>query len=273
MPSYKLHTIKGYISNLYIAEYDKKLLLLDCGTKNDIERIKKFCEKKLKRPVKDIKLAIATHNHPDHSGGADLLRKLYKIPVASGKGIDLWYKGCSGFIQHKIDCMLAHVVRSANRKSLQPVVFKRYVKPDHIINDNETLPGFPDWQVIYVPGHTTHDIVVYNKENKLLYSSDCIINVNGRYNLPLPVFFPNKMKQSFQKLMKLEINTLIPAHGEIIKTENPIDDFQKMIILLGCPSSEMAKKVHSISIFTPQVWKTYLKRIKRKYRSRKTKGL
>lgn len=267
MPSYKLHTIQGYISNIYIAEYDEKLLLFDCGTKNDVERIKTFCEKQLNRSVRDIKLAVATHNHPDHSGGADLLRNLYKIPIASEKGIDLWYKGFSGFIQHKIDCILAHVVRRANGNNLQPVVFKRYVRPDHIMADNEALPGFPDWRVIHVPGHTTHDIVLYHKESKLLYSSDCIINVKGRYNLPIPVFFPGTMIKSFHKLMKLEIKTLLPAHGEIINTDNPIDDFQKMITLLGSPASEMAKKIHTISIFTPQVWKAYLKKLKRKYQT------
>ena len=268
MPDYKLHTLNGYISNIYIAEYCDKLLLLDCGTKNDVERIRKFCEEKLNRSIKDIKLAIVTHNHPDHSGGATLLRQLYGIPLAAGKGVDLWYKGISGFIQHKIDCMLAHVVRHANRKNLQPVVFNRYVKPDYTINDYGHLPGFSDWQVLYVPGHTLHDIVLYNKENRLLYSSDCIITVNGRYNLPIPVFFPFTMKQSFQKLMTLDITTLIPAHGGIIETESPEIEFKKMIHLLDLPATEMAKTVHKISIFTPQVWKAYLKKLKRRYREK-----
>lgn len=267
MASYKLHTLNGYISNLYIAEYDTKLLLLDCGTKNDVERIKNFCEDKLKRSIRDIKLAVATHNHPDHSGGADLLRRLYQIPVASEKGIDLWYKGFSGFIQHKIDCLLAHVVRRANGKKLQPVVFKRFVNPDYRVKDTDTLPGFPDWQVIFVPGHTTHDIVLYNKEEKLLYSSDLIINVHGRYNLPIPVFFPGKMTRSFRKLMKFEIKKLLPAHGEAIETDNPEEDFQKMIVLLKEPAGEMAKKIQSISVFTPQVWKAYLKKLKRKQKA------
>ncbi len=267
MSSFKLHIVNGYISNLYIAEYEDKLLLLDCGTKNDVERIKIFCEKKLNRSIKNIKLAIATHNHPDHSGAAHPLRTLHNIPIAADRNIDLWYKGASGFIQHKIDCILAHVVRRANRKRLQPVVFNRFVKPDIIISDNKTVPGFSDWLVFHVPGHTTHDVVLYNKEQKLLYSSDCIINVRGRYNLPIPVFFRYRMKKSFQKLMKLDIKTILPAHGEIIQTEKPQDVFQQMITLLGSPKSDMAKKIQAISIFAPQVWKEYLKKIKDKYKT------
>ncbi len=266
MSDYRLHTLNGYISNIYIAEYSDKLLLLDCGTKNDVERIKSFCEEKLNRSIKDIKLAVVSHNHPDHSGGASLLRQLYGIPIAAGRGVDLWYKGASGFIQHKIDCLLAHVVRRAHRKKLQPVVFNRYVEPDYIIDDYEQLPGFSDWQVVYVPGHTLHDIVLYNMENRLLYSSDCIINVNDRCKLPIPVIVPSSMKQSFQKLMAMDLTTILPAHGDIINTDSPEKEFQKMIDMIYLPATDMAKTVQNISVFTPQIWKAYLKKIKRRYR-------
>lgn len=267
MSSCKIHLINGYISNLYLAEYEDKLLLLDCGCKNDVERIKRFCEKNLNRSIKEIKLAVATHNHPDHSGAAHPLRDLHQIQIAADRNIDLWYKGASGFIQHKIDCMLGHFVRKAQRKKLQPIVFNRFVKPDVILNDNNTIPGFSDWLVLHTPGHTTHDLVLYNAEQKLLYSSDCIINVSGKYNLPIPVFFDEKMKRSFKKLMALDIKTILPAHGDAIHTDNSVDDLQQMSDLLDTPRKGLAKRVQDLSFFTPQVWKANLKKIKAKYKA------
>jgi glyoxylase-like metal-dependent hydrolase (beta-lactamase superfamily II) len=80
--------------------------------------------------------------------------------------------------------------------------------------DQNVLPGFYDWQVLHTPGHTDHDICLYNSKKKILYLADMVVQVNGRCVLPFPVVFPDKMKESLIRLSCLEINTLLQAHGE-----------------------------------------------------------
>ncbi|HPX92532.1 MAG TPA: MBL fold metallo-hydrolase, partial [Spirochaetota bacterium] len=71
----KIHKIKGYINSVFIAEYDHGLLLMDGGSPADVELIENFCKDTLKRDVRDIKLSVVSHMHPDHSGAAPILRK------------------------------------------------------------------------------------------------------------------------------------------------------------------------------------------------------
>ena len=78
------------INTLFIAEYEDSLLLLDGASPADIEVIEKFCTETLHRPVSDIKIAIVSHMHPDHSGAAPLLRKKYGTKITAYKNIDQW---------------------------------------------------------------------------------------------------------------------------------------------------------------------------------------
>jgi glyoxylase-like metal-dependent hydrolase (beta-lactamase superfamily II) len=94
--SFTIHIIEGYISSLYLVEYDDGMLLLDGGCVNDVKRIEDYCKLVLNRSPSDIKLAVVSHMHPDHAGGAVALRKKYGIAIAAHKDVDLWYSGVGG---------------------------------------------------------------------------------------------------------------------------------------------------------------------------------
>ncbi len=255
----KIHQIEGYISNLFLIEYPEKLLLLDSGSLSDVKRIENFCLNTLKRPVSDIKLVFVSHMHPDHAGGALMFRRIHNLPIAAFYRADLWYRGITGCIQHRLDCFMAQSVRKQNKKPLEKVRYNKRVKPDILLKDNDTLPGFEDWQVLHVPGHTTHDIVVLNKKEKILYGADCIINVNSKLNLPIPVFFKETMKNSFIRLRSLDIDTILLAHGDRIYG-NLEEIFNTMICLLDKPHNRLRRRTHRISTFAPDVWAAGMKK-------------
>jgi glyoxylase-like metal-dependent hydrolase (beta-lactamase superfamily II) len=263
--TFTIHPLRGYISTVYLAVYADKILMLDGGSRSDAARIGNYCEKKLNRPVTDIKLCVASHIHPDHAGGAVELRERHGIPVAAHPFIDRWYSGISGSLQHKVDCVMAHVVRVADRVSFQRIMSRRRVRPDIVLGDGETLPGFGDWRALYVPGHTLHDLALYNAEAGILYAGDCIINRNGKFNTPIPVFFHGTMRRSYEKLAALEAGTIIPAHGDVVVNADCRELFGRMMDLLEKPRNEMSKMAHRVSVFAPPVWKAYVK----KWRSRK----
>lgn len=258
---FRIHEIKGYIGNIHIIEYDDSMLLLDSGCVNDVRRIENYCKKVIRRPLKDIKLILLTHMHPDHSGGAIELRRKYRIPIAAYISIDNWYAGLGGMLQHKIDCYLATTVAYKNHNKLERILYKRKVKPDYLLKDGDLVPFFSDWQALHVPGHTLHDLAIYHEKELLLCIGDLICDVKGRMQLPLPVIFPEKMAKSFQRLSLIQAETIFRSHGKPIITKDNSELFAKMQKLLKKPPSQMTKSVYRVSTFSLEA-RRELKRIK-----------
>ncbi|MDD3895132.1 MAG: MBL fold metallo-hydrolase [Syntrophomonadaceae bacterium] len=248
--AFKVHKIEGYIVNLYLIEYSDRMLLLDCGSVNDVNRIVKYCEEVLKRPVGDIKLAIVSHCHPDHAGGAARLRKKYGIPLAAHPRIDYWYAGAGGCVQHLLDCYLATFVARRRKLKLERILSVRRVKPDYFLDDNALLPFFPDWQALYIPGHTSGDIALYNKETGILYPGDCVTEVGGKLVLPVPISFPQAMAASFDRLARLDIKQLILAHGNT--SEDPRQVIDYLHTLIDKPRNQMSVSAHRMQVFSPE---------------------
>jgi glyoxylase-like metal-dependent hydrolase (beta-lactamase superfamily II) len=255
----KLHTLKGYINNIFLAEYDSGILLLDGASPADLELIEDFCINTLKRPVTDIKLSVVSHMHPDHSGAAPLLRKKYGIPIAAYKLIDPWYSGITGWFQHKLDCIMAQIVALRHNTPIKRIFSQRITRPDFLVNDGDALFFFEDWKVVYVPGHTLHDIALFNSKTSMLYAADSIVMVKNKYTLPLPVIFQRKMKNSYKKPGDLNAKTILLPHGEIIETESSKAIFSHMHDLVDMPPNKIMKRVYFFSIWSPNIWKTSLK--------------
>jgi glyoxylase-like metal-dependent hydrolase (beta-lactamase superfamily II) len=220
----KIHKIEGYIQNLFIAEYPDKLLLLDGGSKADIQTIENFIQKNLNKPLSELKLIVVTHMHPDHAGAASILRKKYGIPLAAHPEIDEWYAGFGGFLQNRADTFMAHIVAHKKKKPYRRLKYKRFVKPDYFLKNAEKLPFFPDWQVFHTPGHTDHDISLFHSETKTLYAADLFLQIKEKCRLPFPTVFPHRLKKSILKVADLNPKKILLAHGDSCKELlNPID--------------------------------------------------
>lgn len=253
LPSFTMHTIEGYISSIYLLEYDNGMLLFDSGCINDVKRIEDYCHKVLQRSPNDIKLTVVSHMHPDHSGGAATLRSKYGIAVAAHKDVDLWYSGWGGSLQHKLDCCMALGVARRNNRGPERMLFKPIIHPDYLLDDLEVLPGFEDWAVLHIPGHTLHDIALYHQREGLLYIGDMICNVRGKMFLPLPVLFPSKMGNSYDKLAALDSSIILMAHGGVKQSDNTSALFLAMKEQLEAPPTPFMRKIHRWSVFSPEI--------------------
>lgn len=252
-PSFTIHIIEGYISSIYLVEYDDRMLLLDGGCVNDVKRIEDYCNLVLNRSPGDIKLAVVSHMHPDHAGGAAALRKKYGIAIAAHKDVDLWYSGLGGSLQHKLDCYMAMGVARRTKRSWERMLFKPVIHPDYLFNDLQVLPFFEDWAVLHTPGHTLHDIVLYHQQEALLYIGDIICDVKGKMLLPLPVMFPAHMENSYNKLAVLNPSTILMAHGGVKQTENASSLFLSMKEQLSQPPNSLMRRVYRLSVFSPEI--------------------
>ncbi|MCS4306858.1 glyoxylase-like metal-dependent hydrolase (beta-lactamase superfamily II) [Rheinheimera pacifica] len=101
----QLHIIPGYIQNIYLVQDAAGLLLLDGCSRADVSTVCDFISKKLALPLTALKLVVVTHMHPDHAGGAHLLRRKTGASIACHPKACLWYSG--GWVVQRILLMLA----------------------------------------------------------------------------------------------------------------------------------------------------------------------
>lgn len=226
---FKIHRLSAYIEELYIAEYQDKLLLLDGGSRSDVPKIEDFVINTLKRQMSDIKLVVSSHMHPDHAGAAPILRKKHNIPIAAFHEADDWYSGIRGRVQQKLDTLMAYFVVIKTNKPRKAFRYPTKLKPDYKLYDQDKLPYFDDWTVIHAPGHTTHQIVLYHTKKQILYAADTVLRVGGYCILPFPINLKNIAAETLLKLSKLHINKVLLAHGGVCENENFTEIFLSLI--------------------------------------------
>jgi len=146
------------------------------------------------------------------------------------------------------------------KTKIRKVFSRRITRPDFLVSDRDLLPFFPDWRIVYTPGHTSHDIALFNSSRKMLYCGDSVIEVKGRFYLPLPVIFERKMMESYRKLGSLGAKEILLPHGNCITTENSREIFQKMENLLLEPPNKIRRRVHYFSVWSPAIWKPTIRR-------------
>ncbi len=243
---FTLHQVKGYIATIYLIEYRDKVLLLDGGARHDAARIEACFAQVMQRPMSDLKLSLVSHMHPDHAGGAPLLRRQFAIPIAAHYEIDRWYRGSRGVAQHLIDTLLGHYSARQQFGRLERAWYPRRLEPDYRLYDRETLPLFPDWIAYAAPGHTLHDMVFYHPQEKLLYVGDLIIMVGEKIVLPFPTLFPELMADSLKRMAELEVNKLLFAHGGVLEIEDANTFFTGLLNLVGMPNRRSFSRIEPL---------------------------
>jgi hydroxyacylglutathione hydrolase len=147
-----------------------------------------------------VKLIINTHCHCDHVGGNKIIQERSDCDVA----------------MHTIG---KHFINTRDdwstwwRYYVQDADFFRCTKA---LEDDDVISVGPhEFQVIYTPGHSADGIVLYNRKEKVLISSDTLWEkdmavMTVRVEGSRAVF---SLLESLEKLEKLDVKTVYPGHG------------------------------------------------------------
>jgi glyoxylase-like metal-dependent hydrolase (beta-lactamase superfamily II) len=143
-----------------------------------------------------INWILVTHTHPDHSPAAALLA------AATGA---------------------AQVGRLAPQGRHQDQTFK----PDHILADGDMFETDEfDLQAIHTPGHASNHLCYLQKERKLLFTGDHIIN-GSTVVIDPPDGNMGDYLRSLERLRSMSITAILPGHGEVM--EQPQDAIDWLI--------------------------------------------
>ena len=179
--------IEGFGSDSNIYVFDD--VIVDTGTGDNIEYVRESL-KKANLNISDISLIVNTHSHFDHVGG----NKYFNSKLAI----------------HEKD---APALENGNSIATASQMFGRSIEPQKV--DFKLIEGdkIHDFEVIHTPGHTIGGICLYNGET--LISGDTVFANGGfgRYDLGGNI---NMLRESLEKLSKLDVEYLLPGHGPAV---------------------------------------------------------
>ena len=225
---------RGYLSGNHFVYRSHDPVLIDTGYISGFHQTKKLISG-LGVNLSDVSLIISTHTHCDHIGGNHI-------------------------IQQKSDCDIAlHNVGKYHIDTRDDwSTWWRYYNQEadffnctRALEDGEMITFGPhEFKVIYTPGHASDGIVLYNRREKLLISSDTLwesdmavmtLRVEGSTAL-------FHMQQSLQKLEALDVKIVYPGHGK------PFADMKKAL-------SKCSKKIEHYLLHRDTIGEDLIKKI------------
>jgi glyoxylase-like metal-dependent hydrolase (beta-lactamase superfamily II) len=155
------------------------------------------------------KLVILTHGHPDHIEAADRFDDSVVRAISEEEYRYLQGEGKELFL-----------ATGAQAPSCR---FKVFLK------EGELKLGDLNFTVIPTPGHSPGSICLYYKKEKVLISGDTLFYLGvGRTDLPGGDV--DQLAESIRRLAKLDIEYVLPGHGELIKGRKAVErNFQAIL--------------------------------------------
>lgn len=146
---------------------------------------------------KNINIITNTHLHGDHYWANEEFKKLSGAKIVIHPLQKQFYD--------------INVFEVARFFSFPPVELKE----DSYLEDHKLNTGEMEFELIPAPGHSPDSVCFYARKEKILICGDVIFHQNtGRVDLPGGS--ATELKQSIEKLARLEIDYLLPGHMDTV---------------------------------------------------------
>jgi len=180
--------------NTYLIDGPTRILI-DPGHRHLFDHVHEGLME-LNLTLEDIGLIICTHAHPDHMEAVQLFNKIPTLITLHPKE---W-----SFLK----TMDKHI-----RASIGLDI--ELIEPDFFLTEGDVSVNRLNMDVIYTPGHSPGSISLYLPETKILFTGDLLFK-GGVGRTDLPGGNGSQLKESIKSLTQLEIEWLLPGHGEIV---------------------------------------------------------
>jgi glyoxylase-like metal-dependent hydrolase (beta-lactamase superfamily II) len=180
--------------NAYLIDGPTRVLI-DPGHSRLFDHVEQGLDQ-LDLSIGDIDLIICTHAHPDHIEAVQLFKD---IPTRFTLHEDEWQwaatigKQMSAAFGIDMDALL----------------------PDFFLKEGNLSIDDLELNIFHTPGHSPGSITLYWPSQKALFTGDLIFK-EGLGRTDLPGGNGSKLKESIRRLTDLDVECLLPGHGEII---------------------------------------------------------
>ena len=203
-----VYQLTGGGTNLYVIA-EQELTLIDTGLPGSYAGILNFV-RRIGRSVEDIGSIIITHNHIDHIGAVQDLRKFTDMRVFTHK---------AGLAESGTDPSYPEGLRRLLRIPFLHRVRRHFVlEPGDVdiqLEGGEILKPLGGLRVVPTPGHTPGSICLYAPERKLLFVGDALQRRRKKLRLPAKMVSTDLVAAiaSVKKMAELDLEIICFGHG------------------------------------------------------------
>lgn len=223
----------------YLVKMPEGWLMVDCGFNHDYS-FDSLCQQlaSLRISLKDIRLLLVTHFHPDHFGLAGRIKAATNAKVIMHRedwnmvrfmvqSTEAWSKEQVLQWATSIGVPSSELGGYENLMTFGRMLFPAGLEPDTLIDGAEGPLGEMGFlRTILTPGHTPGHICLYDERNKVLFSGDHVLVGITTHIMPSYLGSENQLGQylsSLRRVRELDVKMVLPAH------ERPFDHLDRRV--------------------------------------------
>ncbi len=194
--------IDGTNANVYVIKTEKKIIQIDTGMKNNLERILNYYEANRTRP--DI--IFITHYHMDHIGTLSSLQGRFNPMVIASETEREYLEGRA--VPEKPKSLLGKMVMTFSAK----MNFQGISTCEKIEDEN--------LQCVATPGHTPGSISLLMRRERVIFIGDAAATKDGELKtIGAFTLDPETAERSLEKIRALKPIKILPGHGDPLNLE------------------------------------------------------
>ena len=162
------------IENVYfVGRPDQPWVLVDTGTPGMAPRIRAAAAERYGAKARPEAI-ILTHGHTDHAGSAAALAEAWNVPIYA-HFLELPYITGSSPYPPKDPTVGGAMALVSRVFPMNVVNLSGLIQP---LPDGGVVPGLPDWQWLFTPGHSPGHVSFFCPEKSVLLAGDAFTTVN-----------------------------------------------------------------------------------------------
>ncbi|MDN9011249.1 MBL fold metallo-hydrolase [Brevibacillus laterosporus] len=226
--------------NVYVLEGQECITLVDVGplTEEAWSRLENGLAS-IGYHLEDVGQIVLTHHHVDHIGQLEKVKhlsqaKVYAHPLAAPyveQDEEFMQFHDEFFITLYKECGLPEELLSVVEKFRSMMAtFQEKSKVDESLVHEQDLPRFPEWQVLFTPGHSQSHLSLYRASDQLLIAGDHLISSissnafiepprDRSMTRPLTLV---QYRTALEMCAGMDIKLVVSGHGEPIENSREL---------------------------------------------------
>jgi glyoxylase-like metal-dependent hydrolase (beta-lactamase superfamily II) len=215
----KIDRIVAGVTSCYLVRHEGAILI-DAGNSNQEKKFERAMDR-LGVRSDEIRLILATHGHADHIGSAKALRDITGAPIAIHEADREWLE--KGIIEAPPGASRWGRVMASGFLYAESFFRFQPVEADIIFEDDEfSLEEFGiAGNVFHTPGHSPGSVSVVLETNDAFVGDQAMNGLPFRFRPGLPILADDieEVKESWRKMLKMELKNIYPGHGKPFPAE------------------------------------------------------